>query len=124
MEDFIASTYGILTLVCLLAIVAVVVAGFWKTFEKAGYEGWFALIPVLNLFVLIQIAEKPDWWIALYFFPLVNLFVGAAVAMAVAERFGRSTLFGLGLFLAPYVCYPILGFGYDEYVPDIDLDAV
>ncbi|MEM6783635.1 MAG: DUF5684 domain-containing protein [Bacteroidota bacterium] len=118
MEDVV---FGSLALTCLLVAI-LTVAGLWLTFEKAGYAGWMALVPVLNLFVLVQIAEKPEWWIVLYLLPLINAVAGVLVTQAIAERFGRSTLFGVGLFLAPWLCYPILGFGEDDYIPDADLD--
>ncbi|MEL6771173.1 MAG: DUF5684 domain-containing protein [Bacteroidota bacterium] len=118
MEDFVVGSIAL----TVLFVAAVTVAGLWMTFEKAGYAGWMALVPVLNLFVLVQIAEKPDWWIVLYLLPLVNAVVGVLVTQAVAERFGRSVLFGIGLFLTPWLCYPVLGFGEDDYIPDADLD--
>lgn len=43
--------------------------------------------------------------------PVANLFVTILMSIAVAENFGKSAGFGIGLaFLGP-IFYPILGFG-------------
>ncbi len=45
-----------------LAVFIVAVVAMWKIFEKAGVEGWKAIIPVYNGWVLAEIAGKPGWW--------------------------------------------------------------
>lgn len=45
-----------------LLFVGLMVAGMWKAFRKAGYEGWEAIVPVYNLFILNKIAGRPSWW--------------------------------------------------------------
>jgi len=42
-----------------LAVLVVVVIGGWKVFEKAGHPGWAILIPIYNLYILLQIAGRP-----------------------------------------------------------------
>jgi hypothetical protein len=100
-----------------LAIIIVAIAGMWKVFEKAGKPGWAAIIPIYNIIVLLEIAEKPLWWIILCFIPFVNLVVIVLIAIAVAGNFGKSTLFGIGLAFLPFVFYPLLGFGDAVYQP-------
>lgn len=90
-------------------------AGGWKTFEKAGKPGLLVLIPILNLLNLIDMAGKPLWWALLLLIPGVNLIVTAIVMIEVAKRFGRGTLFGLGLMLLGPLCWFILGFGGAQY---------
>lgn len=102
-------------LIIMLAIVGALVAAMWKVFAKAGEPGWAVLVPIYNLVVLLRIAGKPTWWLVLFLVPGVNAIAAILVALAVAEKFGKSTGFGLGLaFLAP-VFYPMLGFGSSEY---------
>ena len=60
---------SVFMLVC-LALSLIVVAGFWKTFTKAGKPGWAAIIPIYNVVVLLQIAGRPVWWILLFSFRL------------------------------------------------------
>jgi len=102
-------------LIIQLAILIVVVAGMWKVFTKAGQPGWAVLIPIYNIIVLLGIAGKPVWWFLLFFIPLVNLVIALLVSLAVAEKFGKSAGFGIGLWLLGPVFYPILGFGSAQY---------
>ena len=98
-----------------LAIVGAVIAGIWKVFVKAGKPGWAAIIPIYNLIVLLQIANKPLWWIILFFIPVVGLVMCVLLGIAVAKSFGRSEAFGIGLGLLGFIFYPILGFGDSQY---------
>jgi hypothetical protein len=108
---------GIISLLVELAIIIIVFAGMWKVFVKAGKPGWAAIIPIYNLIVLLEIADKPLWWIILCIIPFVNLVAIVLIAIAVAANFGKSTLYGVGLAFLPFVFYPLLGFGDDVYQP-------
>ncbi len=106
----------ILGLVCLiLIVVAIVIASMWVVFTKAREPGWAAIIPIYNMVVLLRIAGKPEWWVILMLIPLVQLVIGILVAIALAEKFGQSAGFAVGLVLFPFVFYPILAFGSAEY---------
>lgn len=98
-----------------LAILIAVIAGFWKVFTKAGKPGWAAIVPIYNLVVLLEIAGKPLWWIVLFLIPFVNIIMCIIVSIAVAQKFGKSAAFGVGLGLLGFIFYPILGFGDAQY---------
>src|SRR5881275_1001988 len=98
------------TLIYLVVIVAVI-AGMWKVFVKAGKPGWAAIVPIYNIIVLLEIAGKPLWWFLLLIIPGVNFIALLFVSLAIAARFGKGTGFGIGLWLLPFIFYPILGFG-------------
>jgi hypothetical protein len=98
-----------------LAFVLLIVVSLWKVFTKAGEPGWACLIPIYNIVVLLKIAGKPVWWILLMLIPLVNFVVAIIVSIGVAERFGKSTGFGIGLALLSPIFYPILAFGDARY---------
>lgn len=102
---------------CGLIFAIVIIAGWWKTFEKAGQPGWAAIIPIYNLYVLMKVAGRPGWWFLLYFIPLVQLVISIIVAIDVAQSFGKDTLYGILLlwFLQP-IGFLLLGFGDAEYV--------
>ncbi|HEX4492154.1 MAG TPA: DUF5684 domain-containing protein [Acidimicrobiia bacterium] len=104
-----------------VAIVVFEYAGIGKVFAKAGYSGWSIVVPYYNLVVLVQVAGKPFWWSFLLIIPGVNVVVGALVSFAIARSFGRGTGFGVGLWLLPWVFYPILGFGNAEYYAGANL---
>lgn len=101
-------------LVIILAVTLGTFAGLWKVFEKAGQPGWAAIVPVYNILVLLQIVGKPAWWVLLV---LCTGGIGwILVGMAVAERFGKSQVFGIvGLGLFSFVGYPMLGFSDATY---------
>ena len=96
-----------------LAVVVVVLAGMWKVFTKAGQPGWGCIIPIYNVYLMLQIAGRPGWWLILAFIPIVNLIL-LIVPFDIAKSFGKSGLFGLGLLL--FIYYPILGFGDAQYI--------
>lgn len=103
-------------LVVYLGIIFLVIAGFWKIFEKAGQAGWKALIPFYNMYVLTcEIAKKEILWFILLFVPFVGIVASILIMIELARKFGKSELFGIGLaFLSP-IFIPILGFGSAQY---------
>jgi hypothetical protein len=110
---FIASPLG--QFILLMAVITILI--FWKVFDKAGEPGWQGIIPVFNLFILMKIAGKPMWWAVLLFVPLVGIVIAIFYNMALAERFGKSQLFGLGLCFIPTVFFGMLAFGDAQYQP-------
>ena len=96
-------------------IMIVVLASFWKVFVKAGRQGWEGIIPIYNCYILLKIVDKPIWWLILIFIPIVNIIVGFLLSMALAERFGKSTGFAVGMLFLPFIFYPILAFGDAQY---------
>lgn len=111
---------GVLLLLVYIALIAFFIAGMWKTFDKAGQPGWTALIPILNILVWVRIAGKEWWWILLLLIPCVGFIVSAIISFATAERFGKSTGFGVGLWLLGPIFFLILGFGSAQYQHEPD----
>lgn len=101
-------------LIWVLLLVAVLV-GMWKVFEKAGRQGWEAIVPIYNLYVLTIIVGQPWWLVILCFIPIVGIFAIAFLSYKLAERFGQSIAFTVGMVLVPFVFYPLLGFGEAKY---------
>ena len=94
-----------------LAVIILLFASLWKTYAKAGQPGWACIVPIYNLIVLLQIADKPIWWIVLYLIPIVNIIILILVNIAIAKKFGKGTGFGIGLAFLSIIFYPILAFG-------------
>ena len=75
-----------------LVIYIILVAGMWKMFEKAGIDGWKAIIPIYNIYLeTVYIAKKEWWYIILYFIPIVNIFAMIKAHMEVAKNFRISS---------------------------------
>jgi hypothetical protein len=100
-----------------LGLIVFLIASMWKVFEKAGEPGWAAVVPIYNLYVLTcKIAGKDVGWFILEFVPLVNIITSLLVAMEIARKFRQSDAFGIvGLWMFPFVGFPILAFGNAEY---------
>jgi hypothetical protein len=98
-----------------LVVLIFVIAGTWKTFEKAGLPGWGSIVPIYNLYLMTKMA-KQEWWIMLLFLiPVVNIVVGIMLAVYIAQAFNKGVGFGLGLAFLGFIFYPILGFGDAVY---------
>lgn len=94
----------------------VLIASVWRIFEKAGKPGWAALIPFYNVIILLEIIGKPWWWLfAMIFVPLGNIIWGIWSVNLLAKSFGKNEGYTLGLILLPFIFYPMLGFGNEEY---------
>ena len=56
---------GIGVIVFMLAIIVFMIICQWKVFAKAGKPGWACLVPIYNIIVLLDIINKPAWWLIL-----------------------------------------------------------
>jgi hypothetical protein len=93
------------------------IAACWKVLVKAGQPGWGVLIPFYNTYLFLLVAQRPGWWLVLYFIPIVNLVIQIIVLLDIAKNFGKSAGFGIGLFFLSFIFFPILGFGSATYQP-------
>lgn len=137
---FVSFVLGIVTLVAM-----------WRVFSKAGYSGWYTLVPVYNTVIFLRVAKRSLWLVFLTLVPYISLVFSRGVdysslwystsyisfmyyllyvmdcislivpligGIGIAKAFGKNTVFGIGLFLLPFIFYPILAFGNAEYTDD------
>lgn len=104
------------TLLTMMAIATLMMASIWTVFEKAGRPGWYALIPLWNLYQMVKLAGASGFSMILLFVPIVNLFYAVGLNIRVAKAFGQSTGFGIGMTLFGLIFWPLLAFGPAEYV--------
>jgi len=114
-SDTIGAPIGTVELLFQLALVGVQFAGMWAVFSKAGHAGWKAIIPIYNLYMMIQIGENRWWWLLLLVVPVVNLYAVYKIHAGVARAFGRGIGFGLGLAFFDILFFPLVGFGDYQY---------
>jgi hypothetical protein len=105
-----------------LAFIVFIIAGFWKTFEKAGQPGWACIVPFYNYYIMAKIGDVKNWW--LIFIPLVNIYIIFVIMIAVAKSFGKDTGFGIGLVFLGFIFWPILGFGNAQYIGPNGVNAM
>ena len=98
-----------------LFFILLLIASFWKVFTKAGQAGWKSLIPIYNLFVMLQIAGCPGWWLLMFFIPVVNIYFLVVMHIRLAEKFGKSALYGFALCFLGFIFFPLLAFGPATY---------
>lgn len=109
-----AGSFGIFGILY-LAFVVFMLAAMWRIYTKAGKPGWASIVPFYNVYVFLQIAGKPGWWLLLMLIPFVNLIVAILSLVGLANNFGKGGGFVVGLIFLPFIFYPILAFGDAEY---------
>ena len=97
--------------------------GTWKLYQRAGRKAWEAAIPVYNAVVLMQIINRPKWWVILFFIPIVNLIIIPVTWVETIRSFGRNSTaetFAVILTLGFYIYYVNYATN-DPYIVDRDL---
>ncbi|MBL4569261.1 MAG: signal peptidase I [Flavobacteriaceae bacterium] len=74
--------------ICFLIVQVVHFLATWKLYVKAGKKAWEAAIPIYNAIVLMQIINRPKWWVALLFIPIVNLLMFPIIWIETCRSFG------------------------------------
>lgn len=124
---------GAFVIIIGLAVAVFSVIVMWKMFEKAGKEGWRAIVPIYNIITLLEIVGLKWYYIFIYcasFIPvigsLVVLFFTFVVMVKLAKSYGKDIGFGVGLTLISIVFMAILAFDksitYTGAVCNGDLD--
>lgn len=107
-----------------IAVAIVFVIGMWKMFEKAGTEGWKAIIPIYNVYTLVVDVAKLNWWWFLVILlagavPVVGtfavMFAFVNLNYMIAKRFGgdEGTIVLTCIFSG--IMYCVFGFGSAKY---------
>lgn len=72
-------------------------------YKKAHEHAWAVLVPIYRDIVMLRICGMSPWWLLLAFVPIIGWFILWLVYVAsrfmLAESFGKSELFGLGLWI-------------------------
>ncbi|MEO3405271.1 signal peptidase I [Mucilaginibacter sp. CAU 1740] len=88
-----------------------VLAGYWKLFEKAGRQGWEALIPVYQLYIMLKLTERPWWWLLLLVIPGINLILCIGILVDFIKSFGKVRVGQITMsILLPFIFIPKWGF--------------
>jgi hypothetical protein len=71
--------------------------------------GWFAWLPILNVFLMLMIAKKSFWWFILLLIPLINFVCMVIVWMEIARMRNKPAWLGL-LMMLPIANFIIIGY--------------
>ncbi|MDT0540737.1 signal peptidase I [Croceitalea sp. P059] len=90
--------------------------GTWKLYVKAGRKAWEAAIPIYNGIVLMQIINRPKWWVLLLFIPIINLLMFPVIWVETIRSFGKNKS------VDTWLAILTLGFyiTYINYTQDVD----
>jgi len=80
-------------------------------------NAWFAWIPILNLVLMLQIAERPMWWLIFWFVPIVNIagiVLNFVIWIDIAKKLGKSAIWGVLAILIPIIFMPYLAFSKSD----------
>ncbi len=106
---------GLVFWIFYFAFIVFFIVVMWKIFVKAGKPGWGTIVPIYNVILKLEIADRPIWWIFLTFIPFVNIVIEIIITLDIAKAFGKGTGFGVGMILLPFIFFPILAFDSSEY---------
>ena len=98
--------------------------GTFKLYVKAGRKAWEALIPIYNTILLMQIINRPKWWLFLLLIPIINLIILPVIWVETLRSFGKNTAtdtFKVILSLGFYILYLNYNTNKLIYIKDRDL---
>jgi len=65
-------------------------AATWKFYKKAGIDVWKAFVPFLNMYELMNIINRPKWWMVFVYIPIVNLLMMPVLWAQTISVFGKK----------------------------------
>ena len=119
MDSRFGESLGIVAYLLYVIVIVFYIYSMWRIYAKAGKPGWAAIIPIYNVLVELEIVGRPWWWLLLTLVPVVNIVIGVIITLNLAQVFGKSTGFGIGLIFLPIIFIPILAFGNAKYLGPI-----
>lgn len=142
MLDAIESALLILLVVSPAFIWLVPIAGKWKVYGKLGMPSWYSIVPVyadyklcervhrgdgtrtfLMAYLIVLICSLVFCWVDTlsWVLALVQLVMNIIVLNDLSHAFEKETGYTIGLVIAGFIFWTILGFGSSE---PVDLDDV
>ena len=108
----------VLIILIVLILAFVVIAAYWKLFELAERPGLAALIPIYNIYIMLEIAGLEWWWILILILSPIVPIIGDIVALGASfyiiykfvESYGKDLGFAIGAFFLSFIFIPILAF--------------
>lgn len=104
---------AVIILFVYLALLVLMLIGYWKVFTKLGLPGWMGIIPFVNIYMLFKARgqHEPVVFLILCLIPCIQIIGLWFLASDTAELFDKGIGWKIFLFLLPGISHLVLGFG-------------
>ncbi|MBU2025325.1 MAG: DUF5684 domain-containing protein [Patescibacteria group bacterium] len=99
---------GFMIFAMLLGLIFYVYSSFclMKIAQKLNADNvWFAWVPILNIVLMLKLADKPVWWLIFIFIPFLNallMFIGTIIIwIEIAKKLNKPSWLGALMFISP-----------------------
>ncbi len=75
----------------ILILSALLFLSSWKLFKKMGISPLIALIPFYNYYCIAKANNRPKWWIALVYLPVIGVIMLYVFHLDIQKRFGKTS---------------------------------
>ncbi|MCB0802312.1 MAG: signal peptidase I [Flavobacteriales bacterium] len=78
--------------------------GLYLFFQKAGLDGWKALIPFYSTYLAVKLINKPIYWVFVYYIPFVGFIVWVGIIVELLKNCGLTSFkdHALAVVLCPF----------------------
>ena len=99
-------------LIFFLSYNLIIFGGTQKLFMIAGISSWKSIIPIYNIIKILELINRPKWWIILVFIPVINLIMIPVILVEFVKKFNHNSkldrtlviiTFGLYLYYISYI---------------------
>lgn len=112
---FVLAFYGVYFAIIGIIMIVSVISN-WFLFKKAGYDGWKALIPYYNSWILSELSLGNGVYMLITFVPVIGLVFSYYWLYKICVSFGKDIGFTIGyMFLHPVFAL-ILAFDKSQYI--------
>lgn len=108
--------FGTIVFLFCVALLILSIVSLWKIFQKAGLQGWEAIVPIYNVYCLYKITWGNGWLFLLLLIPFINIVIGIITIYKLAQVFGKGLGFFFGLLFLNIIFMPWLAFGDSQYI--------
>lgn len=88
----------------------------WNIFEKAGAQGWAALVPFYGRYVLYGLTWGKGIYFLASYIPGVSYVMNVITMVKLSCAFDKNSVFAAGLVFCEPIFLAILGFDDSEYM--------
>lgn len=105
-----------LIVLCMSLVMSIIIMfGGNNIFKKASKGDKSANIPIMNLFVMLDVCDMSAFFGVLFFIPFANLIVFMIMGLKLGKVFNTGFGYKLGLIFMPFMFYPLLAYSDKQY---------